>query len=68
MYRTQLRRRSGRLDERGRRGVVPERDGGRFDPAKATTNGDELVVDACDLDCCRENTGTLFDFDRYRRD
>ncbi len=36
--------------------------------AKATTNGDELVVDACDLDCCREDTGTLFDFDRYRRD
>lgn len=35
--------------------------------AKATTNGDELVVADCDLDWCRDYTGTLFDFDRYRR-
>ena len=35
--------------------------------AKALTNGDELVVADCDLDWCRQYTGTLFDFDRYRR-
>jgi N-carbamoyl-D-amino-acid hydrolase len=35
--------------------------------ARATTNGDELVVAACDLDWCKQYTGTLFDFDRYRR-
>jgi predicted amidohydrolase len=35
--------------------------------AKAATNGDELVVADCDLDWCRQYTGTLFDFDRYRR-
>jgi N-carbamoyl-D-amino-acid hydrolase len=35
--------------------------------AKASTNGDELVVADCDLDWCRQYTGTLFDFDRYRR-
>ena len=35
--------------------------------AKATTNGDELVVADCDLDWCKQYTGTLFDFDRYRR-
>jgi hypothetical protein len=33
----------------------------------STTNGDELVVAACDLDCCRDDTGTMFDFDGYRR-
>ena len=35
--------------------------------AKATTDGDELVVAECDLDWCANYTGTLFDFDRYRR-
>jgi predicted amidohydrolase len=35
--------------------------------ARATTDGDELVVAACDLDWCKQYTGTLFDFDRYRR-
>lgn len=35
--------------------------------AKATTSGDELVVADCDLDWCKQYTGTLFDFDRYRR-
>jgi predicted amidohydrolase len=35
--------------------------------AKAATSGDELVVADCDLDWCKQYTGTLFDFDRYRR-
>lgn len=35
--------------------------------AKAATNGDELVVADCDLNWCKQYTGTLFDFDRYRR-
>lgn len=35
--------------------------------ARAKTTGDELVVAQCDLDWCRSYTGTLFDFDRYRR-
>jgi predicted amidohydrolase len=35
--------------------------------AQAYTSGDELIVAACDLDWCRRYTGTLFDFDRYRR-
>lgn len=35
--------------------------------AKATTDGDELIVADCDLDWCRQYTGTLFDFARYRR-
>jgi predicted amidohydrolase len=35
--------------------------------ARARTNGDELVVAECDLDWCKQYTGTLFDFDRYRR-
>lgn len=35
--------------------------------AQAYTRGDELVTAACDLDWCRNYTGTLFDFDRYRR-
>jgi predicted amidohydrolase len=35
--------------------------------AKAMTSGDELVVADCDLNWCRQYTGTLFDFDRYRR-
>ena len=35
--------------------------------ARARTQGDELVVAACDLDWCRNYKETLFDFDRYRR-
>ena len=35
--------------------------------AQALTAGDELVTAACDLDWCKRYTGTLFDFDRYRR-
>ena len=35
--------------------------------AKAATEGDELVVANCDLDWCRQYTGTLFDMHRYRR-
>jgi len=35
--------------------------------AKASTNGDELVVATCDLDWCYNYKNTLFDFDRYRR-
>jgi predicted amidohydrolase len=35
--------------------------------ARSSTVGDELVVADCDLDWCRQYTGTLFDFERYRR-
>jgi hypothetical protein len=35
--------------------------------AKAATNGDEVIVAECDLDWCAQYTGTLFDFDTYRR-
>ena len=35
--------------------------------AQAYTAGDELVVASCDLDWCARYTGTLFDFERYRR-
>jgi len=35
--------------------------------AAAQTEGDELIVADCDLDWCQQYTGTLFDFDRYRR-
>ena len=35
--------------------------------ASTRTDGDELIVADCDLDWCRQYTGTLFDFDRYRR-
>jgi len=35
--------------------------------ARSTTDHDELVVAACDLDWCRQYTGTLFDMHRYRR-
>lgn len=34
--------------------------------AKAVTEGDEVVVAACDLDLCDAYRKTLFDFDRYR--
>lgn len=35
--------------------------------AAAQTEDDELIVADCDLDWCRQYTGTLFDFDDYRR-
>jgi predicted amidohydrolase len=35
--------------------------------ARTTTDGDEVVWADCDLDWCRNYTGTLFNFDRYRR-
>jgi len=35
--------------------------------AQALTTGDELIVARCDLDWCQRYTGTLFDFERYRR-
>jgi N-carbamoyl-D-amino-acid hydrolase len=35
--------------------------------AQALTTDDELIVARCDLDWCARYTGTLFDFDRYRR-
>lgn len=34
--------------------------------ARAATEGDEVVVAACDLDLCDAYRKTLFDFDRYR--
>jgi predicted amidohydrolase len=35
--------------------------------AQAFTTDDELISARCDLDWCAKYTGTLFDFDRYRR-
>jgi predicted amidohydrolase len=35
--------------------------------AQAYTTGDELITARCDLDWCAKYTGTLFDFERYRR-
>jgi predicted amidohydrolase len=35
--------------------------------AQALTTDDEVIVARCDLDWCRRYTGTLFDFDHYRR-
>jgi predicted amidohydrolase len=35
--------------------------------AQAFTTGDELITARCDLDWCAKYTGTLFDFERYRR-
>ncbi len=35
--------------------------------ARTVTDGDELAVAECDLDWCKQYTGTLFDFARYRR-
>lgn len=35
--------------------------------AQALTTGDELITARCDMDWCKRYTGTLFDFDRYRR-
>ena len=35
--------------------------------ARASTDGDEVVVAVCDLDLCDDYKRTVFDFDRYRR-
>ncbi len=35
--------------------------------AQTLTTDDELIVARCDLDWCARYTGTLFNFDRYRR-
>ncbi len=35
--------------------------------AQALTADDEVIVARCDLDWCGRYTGTLFDFERYRR-
>ena len=35
--------------------------------AQALTTDDELIVAHCDMDWNKRYTGTLFDFDRYRR-
>ncbi len=35
--------------------------------AQALTSDDEVVSAVCDLDWCQKYTGTLFNFDRYRR-
>lgn len=35
--------------------------------AQALTQDDEVIVADCDLDWCARYTGTLFDFDKYRR-
>ena len=34
--------------------------------AQAVTDGDEVIVAACDLDLCDKYKRTLFDFERYR--
>lgn len=35
--------------------------------ARCTTEGDEVIVAACDLDRCADYRSTVFDFARYRR-
>lgn len=35
--------------------------------AQALSTDDELITARCDLDWCKRYTGTLFDFERYRR-
>lgn len=35
--------------------------------AQALTTDDEVIVARCDLDWCKRYTGTVFDFDHYRR-
>lgn len=35
--------------------------------ALALTSDDELITARCDMDWCERYTGTLFDFDKYRR-
>ena len=38
-----------------------------FVVARAETDGDELVVHACDMDLCDFGKRTIFDFARHRR-
>jgi len=38
-----------------------------FVVARAETEGDELLVHACDMDECNFGKSTIFDFDRHRR-
>ena len=38
-----------------------------FVVARAETEGDELLVHACDMDLCNFGKETIFDFDRHRR-
>ena len=42
-------------------------DPGGFVVARAETEGDELVVHACDMDRCNFGKATIFDFARHRR-
>src|SRR5699024_8606937 len=38
-----------------------------FVVARAKTEGDELLVHACDMDACNFGKSTIFDFARHRR-
>ena len=38
-----------------------------FVVARAQTEGDELIVHACDMDLCNFGKSTIFDFARHRR-
>jgi len=38
-----------------------------FVMARAETEGDELIVHACDMDACNFGKATIFDFERHRR-
>ena len=38
-----------------------------FVVARAESEGDELVVHACDMDACNFGKATIFDFARHRR-
>jgi len=35
--------------------------------AKASSEADELIVHACDMDACNFGKSTIFDFARHRR-
>ena len=35
--------------------------------ARAKTEGDELLIHACDMDACQFGKATIFDFKRHRR-
>ena len=45
--------------------VIVDPDG--FVVARAETEGDELLVHACDMDACAFGKSTIFDFARHRR-
>ncbi len=38
-----------------------------FVMVRAETEGDELIVHACDMDACNFGKATIFDFERHRR-